>query len=164
MDMIAFKFRLNCRKRNPRWRLGFHPLPLSSLLFQQLLASCFLCSWKTQNVWLMNVIHYKEVDRTLSLNQFDSPTFSIDCCQAVVEGNKKCKKGDKQWKGEHSTFSFSDISVCAVFIENNVFRGIHNHFLVMSSTSLFTYRAPPGSLLNINARGRESVGSRWGFH
>lgn len=28
--------------------------------------------------WLISVIHYKEVDRTLSLNQFDSPTLSID--------------------------------------------------------------------------------------
>lgn len=31
--------------------------------------------------WLISVIHYKEVDRTLSLNQFDSPTLSIDSRQ-----------------------------------------------------------------------------------
>ena len=46
----------------------------------------------------MSVIHYEEVDRTLSLNQFDSPTLSIDSHRTRGWADRNADKQETKWK------------------------------------------------------------------
>lgn len=105
--------------------------------------------------WLMSVIHYEEVDRTLSLNQFDSPTLSIDShwtrsggqWQIEMQINKKPHGGNSR--------IFCGITVCALSIESAAF--YRNPFLYQAEHNSCLYSRVLPAVFNISAQWRTNA-------
>lgn len=157
MSMILFKFRLNCRKKIPRWRLGFHTLFLFPATYSSNDwpgPSCALKRRKMFDPWLEFILQrWTGHSAWINLSLLP-PTFSIDCCQTLKIGNKKCKN-DSYYKRQNISVLHQWQLVRCFCRKHCRHKNLQTIFIV-SSKSLFTCRTPPPprSLLDINALGK----------